>query len=132
MRVFYLDTSAVMKFLQEEDHTAALGDWKDTLESADRIVSSDILRTELLLGASRLNVPLLDVGALLSSMSLLTVTAGLCEAAGRLSGLRLRSLDALHIASAMSLTSSLHALVSYDTRMLYAAKQLGIPTLAPT
>ena len=131
MSAFYLDTSAVMKFLQEEEHTSALRDWKDTLKPGDRVVSSDILRTELLLGASRLNVPLLDVGALLSSMSLLSVTAGLCEAAGRLSGLGLRSLDALHIASAMSLTSSLHTLISYDTRMLNAAKELGIPTLAP-
>lgn len=42
-----------------------------------------------------------------------------------------RSLDAVHIASAQVVGSSLTALVSYDRRMLDVARSVGLPTAAP-
>lgn len=47
---WYLDTSAVAKLVLDEDHSAALRAW--VAEHADRLVSSDLLRAELL-GATR-------------------------------------------------------------------------------
>jgi predicted nucleic acid-binding protein len=43
----------------------------------------------------------------------------------------LRSLDAIHIASATSLGADLGVLITYDTRMQHAAAALGIAVLAP-
>jgi predicted nucleic acid-binding protein len=42
-----------------------------------------------------------------------------------------RTLDAVHIASAQVIGSSLHTLVSYDKRMLDVARSIGLPTAAP-
>jgi len=68
---------------------------------------------------------------LLHSLTLLRVTSGLCDSAGRLSGMGLRSLDALHLASAMSLGDDLDGVITYDHRMLAAAENLGLHTISP-
>jgi predicted nucleic acid-binding protein len=43
----------------------------------------------------------------------------------------LRSLDALHLASAMSLGDDLDGVITYDHRMLAAARELGLHTISP-
>jgi predicted nucleic acid-binding protein len=43
----------------------------------------------------------------------------------------LRTLDAIHVASAQVIGGALNALVSYDKRMLEAARSVGLPTAAP-
>lgn len=43
----------------------------------------------------------------------------------------LRSLDALHLAAAMSLGSDLAGIVAYDERLVDAASEQGIPTASP-
>lgn len=52
-------------------------------------------------------------------------------AAGRLGPEVLRSLDALHPASALDLGDSLDGLVTYDERLARAAESNGIPVLSP-
>ena len=47
-------------------------------------------------------------------------------------GPHLRSLDAIHLASAMRLRSAITALVTYDQRMTKAASDAGLPTVAPS
>lgn len=44
---------------------------------------------------------------------------------------RLRTLDAIHLAAALSLGDDLDVLVTYDRRMAEAAVELGIPVEAP-
>ncbi|MCC9157774.1 type II toxin-antitoxin system VapC family toxin [Streptomyces parvulus] len=44
---------------------------------------------------------------------------------------RLRTLDAIHVASALSLRDDLTALVTYDLRMLETARAEGLPAHAP-
>ena len=43
----------------------------------------------------------------------------------------IRTLDAVHIASAQVVGSSLDTMVSYDKRMLDVARSMGLPTAAP-
>ncbi|HLH59112.1 MAG TPA: VapC toxin family PIN domain ribonuclease, partial [Streptosporangiaceae bacterium] len=53
---------------------------------------------------------------------------------GRAAGVRpsaLRSLDAIHVASALTIRRDLTALVSYDKRLLAAAQEAGLPTACP-
>jgi predicted nucleic acid-binding protein len=132
VRVFYLDTSAAMKLLRIEPETEALVQWHRAIAAGPhRIVSSDLIRTELMLAAASFGVSATDVRQLIQALSLLRVTSALCEGAGRLTGLGLRSLDALHLASAMSLLESLDAVVTYDTRFARAARGLGLAVESP-
>ena len=56
---------------------------------------------------------------------------GLLGSAGTLLPAHLRSLDAIHLASALQLGTDLGSLVSYDQRMLDAARDLGIDVASP-
>ena len=51
--------------------------------------------------------------------------------AASLEPLQLRTLDAIHLATAELITRSRYAVVSYDERMLRAADQLGLRTTSP-
>ncbi len=68
---------------------------------------------------------------LLNSLNLLELDDTLLDHAATLVADNLRSLDAIHIASAQQLDDSLHALVIYNARMLDAARSLGLPTAQP-
>jgi uncharacterized protein len=59
------------------------------------------------------------------------VTTTILDRAGRLGPASLRSLDAIHTATALSLGSDLHALIAYDDRMIQAARALGLPVPSP-
>jgi predicted nucleic acid-binding protein len=58
------------------------------------------------------------------------LTYGLLDAAANLS-VPLRSLDAIHLASALRLGTDLRAFVAYDERLLFAAEQVGLAVVAP-
>jgi uncharacterized protein len=132
VRVFYLDTSAAMKLLREEEETSALIHWHRNLSTeSHQVVSSDILRTELMLAGTRWGVSATAIRRVVNSLTTLRLTSSVCDSAGRLAGLGLRSLDALHLASALTLEQSLHAVVTYDKKMIDAAEQLGLSTLRP-
>jgi predicted nucleic acid-binding protein len=69
-----------------------------------------------------------DVRALLDALVLVALDRPLLEAAVPL-GRRLRALDAIHLASA--LTVEAEAMLVYDRRLAAAAEQAGLRTLAP-
>ena len=132
MKVFYLDTSAAMKLLRHEVETPALVAWFHSIDQdRDRIVSSEILRTELALNATRYGASLEEVRGLLSSISLLSLSTSVLERAGQLSHLNLRSLVALHVASALELAPSLESMMTYDQKMVRATQQLGLAAVTP-
>jgi predicted nucleic acid-binding protein len=132
VKVFYFDASAAMKLLREEKETRALIQWQSELgPDSHQLVTSDILRTELMLAGTRWGVSATEIRRLVNTLTTLRVTSSVSDSAGRLSGLGLRSLDAVHLASALTLEQSLHAVVTYDKRMVNAAEQLGLPTISP-
>jgi predicted nucleic acid-binding protein len=128
--VFYLDTSAAAKLIVVEPGSTALRRW--LLSRDDRLFSSDLLRTELL-RATRRAAPeqMVQARAVLESLMLLRLTAGICERAAMLEPDLLRSLDALHLAAALEMGDELEGLVSYDQRMSQGASALGIKVVAP-
>lgn len=67
---------------------------------------------------------------LLASFTEILVTDEIRDAAASLPG-SVRTLDAVHIASAQAIGDALASLVSYDKRMLDIAHSIGIPTAAP-
>lgn len=127
---YYLDTSALVKLVVAEAETPALQGW---LAASDRQpVSCDLVRTELLRAVRRTD-PSLAVAAraVLDAITLLEVTTGHFEAAGRLDPKILRTLDAIHLAAALDLGDDLDGIVSYDERLAEAARANGVPVVTP-
>lgn len=127
---FYLDTSAAVKLVVAERGSTALLRW--VAERQDRIVSSDLLRTELL-RATRRGAPaqMERARAVLESIMVMTLVSSIFERAGELEPDLLRSLDALHLAAALDLGDDLEGIVTYDERLAEAAHNYGVPVVAP-
>jgi predicted nucleic acid-binding protein len=101
-------------------------------KATEPIVSSDLLRTELV-RATRRGAPdqMQQARAVLDSLVLLTIPTALFEQAGTVEPDLLRSLDALHLAAALDLGDDLDGIVTYDDRLASAAVALGIRVIAP-
>ena len=68
---------------------------------------------------------------LLTALSYIAIDEDIVDAAMSEPDRRLRSLDAIHLATARLLTAELDALVSYDDRLLKAANDAGLATVSP-
>jgi hypothetical protein len=128
---FYLDTSAAVKLVLSEPHSKAMSAWADA--HADSVVSSDLLRTELLRATLR-GAPdqMSRARAVLDSITIVTLPTPVFERAADLEPTLLRSLDAVHLAAALDLGDELDGIVTYDDRLTGAAKLHGAPVIAPT
>ena len=128
MSRWYLDTSAAMKLMVEEAESDALARAID--DEGPDLVASLLIETELRRAAHR--APALSqigVTDLLGSISLYELPPSLFAEAGLLPGAALRSLDALHLASAVCL--GVESVVTYDQRMAVAATELGLSVVSP-
>lgn len=126
----YFDTSALLKLIVMEPETDALREVVSS-SSSDR-VSSDLTRAELV-RAVRRGAPdrALTAREVLESLTLIPVTTETFESAARLEPGILRTLDALHLAAALSLGDDLEAVVTYDERLAEACRAHGVTVLAP-
>jgi predicted nucleic acid-binding protein len=125
----YLDSSAIVKLVVREPETAALiaflAPWQTRVTSAlARVEVVRAVRPHGDLATAR-------AATLVDDLNLLALDDPLLDAAAAIGANRLRSLDAIHIASAQQLEGELGALVSYDERMLTAARALGVPVSSP-
>jgi predicted nucleic acid-binding protein len=125
---YYLDTSAAVKLVVAEPESGPLTAWL----SGHEVVSSDLLRTELL-RAVRRAAPEQMVRArhVLDAIALLTLPSSTFDRAADLDPDLLRSLDALHLAAALDLGDDLEGIVTYDDRLARAALLHGIEVVAP-
>jgi uncharacterized protein len=129
--LYYADTSAVIKLLVEESHSRAFADFYDTHADAEW-VSSALLRIELTRAVTRVMPALLpDARDLLSAFSFIAMDEDIVEGAMNEPDRGLRSLDAIHLATARVLGTDLTAIVSYDDRLLKAAADAGLGTESP-
>lgn len=128
--VWYLDTSAFVKLIETEPESGALSVW---LAEGRRRASSDLLRTEALRAARRAGAAAVErCRALLGTLPLIRVDATVFDAAGSLGPSDLRSLDAIHLAAALSLGSDLAGVVTYDRQMAMGARVLGVAVASPS
>lgn len=130
MKVFYIDTSAMLKLLVDETHAGAYRRWAS--KHSGKLVSCDVLRTELLRAALRYDRSLLAAARLaLQTVHLVRCREDTFDRAGLLTPETLRSLDAIHIASALEWGSELQGMVTYDLKLALAAAEQGIQVLSP-
>ena len=131
MSLYYADTSAVIKLLVEESHSQAFAAFYDAHADAEW-VSSALLRIELTRAVTRaLPVLLPDARDLLLAFSFVAIDDDIVEGAMNEPDRGLRSLDAIHLATARILGEDLDAIVSYDDRLLKAATDAGLATVSP-
>ena len=129
MTVWYLDTSAALKFLVDEVESAALVEAFEATQPD--CVATCLLETELRRAVWRYDeLSQTDVTDLLEGISLHEVPPSLFREAGLIPGDSLRSLDSIHLAAALRL--GVDQLVTYDTRLIAAAEESGMHTLTPS
>ena len=126
----YLDSSAIVKLVVREPETRALLAF---LEPRHVRVTSALARVEVVRAVRRHGRSASTrATAVLDSLSQLALDDALLDSAAAIEANQLRSLDAIHLASAQQLEGELDVLVTYDERMLAAARALGLPVSHPT
>jgi predicted nucleic acid-binding protein len=129
--MIYLDSSALLKLLVEEPESAALALWLSG-QATTPAVSSELARLEVVRAARRLDAAVVPAArALVSQVDLLPLTSGLIDEAAEVGEPALRSLDAIHVVSALSIRDDLTAFVAYDHRLVAAARAAKLDVHRP-
>ena len=127
--IAYLESSAAGKLLAREPESDALAEFLSGTGEPLGLVSSILLDTELRRIATRHSIPQTSVSAVLRRVGLVVPTRAFFHEAGLLPGAWLRSLDALHLITAIKTGSDV--VISYDRRLIEAAESVGLTTLSP-
>ncbi|MFD5828035.1 type II toxin-antitoxin system VapC family toxin [Lentzea sp. NPDC060358] len=132
--MIYLDTAAAVKLVREERETAALVEWLNN--AADQsLVSSALIEVELPRALRRSSPGVLGaVAGVLARLHRVEINAAVRATAAAYADPLLRSLDAIHLATADVLVASdkkVTAFVTYDKRLAAAASSIGLPATAP-
>lgn len=128
-RATYVDSSALVKLAVREPESAAL---RRYLARHRPLVSSALARTEVMRALLPLGPDAVRGGRdVLARVDLLRINDRVLDAAGLLVPSDLRSLDAIHLASADVLGSDLRAFVTYDERLAAAAAGRGLRVIQP-
>jgi uncharacterized protein len=134
--ILYVDTSALLKLLVREAESAAI---ERELLTWRELATSVIAEVELPRAVARAREERTDAvidGSLvlqgvLSSATIIPLSEGVVAAARKVKPVHVGALDAIHIASALSLGKQLAGVATYDKRMQDALEPLGVCVIAP-
>lgn len=134
--VLYVDTSALVKLVIREGESEAI---EAEISSWERIATSEIAAIELPRAVARARadgraevVGGRVVMEILAALAMVPLTDDVRALAAAVEPVGLRTLDAIHLASALTLGDDLAGLLTYDRRMVEAAVQRGVTLLAPS
>jgi predicted nucleic acid-binding protein len=126
--LIYIDTSALLKLVLPEAESPSVDEYV-----LDRVlVSSSLLVVEARRGTLRRSprrLPRLDI--VLSRVEIVEMSPAVVESASRLPDPMLRSLDAIHLATALMIREELDAVLTYDDRLAGAATSHGLTVETP-
>ena len=125
----YLDASAILKLTVEEHESLALIDYLGERELA--ISTSVIAEVEVIRSLQRLRASRADQDDAMRGIYLLNLDADVRHEALRLKPHQLRALDAIHLATALSIGRRGLEFVTYDDRQAEAARQAGLKVVQP-
>lgn len=130
MRSVYLDTSVLGRILLAEPDAPAI---RRELGRFERHVSSGLLSVELHRLGLREDM-LTHVAELLSGKVLIPLDEEILAAAETIAPPTVATLDAIHLATAVSLSTAgkLDALMTYDKQLAIGAREHGLEVLAPS
>ncbi|HEY8871133.1 MAG TPA: type II toxin-antitoxin system VapC family toxin [Candidatus Limnocylindrales bacterium] len=124
----YIDSSALVKLVVEEAESGTMYRW--WLE-AERVTTSRIAVIETVRAAARRSHDPQHRDLVIDELEIIELDEAIAVRAAALQPPSLRTLDAIHVASALPLLSELDAFVTYDLRLAEAARALGLPVVSP-
>jgi predicted nucleic acid-binding protein len=132
--VIYLDSAALVKLVREEAESRALVDWLNG-QPGQRLVASALVEVEVPRALRRSQPGVLGaVAATLARIDRIAIDAAVRATAAAYVDPLLRSLDAIHLATADELVASgktVSAFVTYDARLADSARAVGLSVVAP-
>lgn len=125
----YVDSSALVKLAIPEPESVAL---RAELVRWQRHVSSALARVEVVRACARVDEKAHVVATrVIDAVDLIAVDDEILGRAARIAPAALRSLDAIHVASALLVGDALGVVVAYDERLLEAMAAAGLRTTSP-
>lgn len=131
MSVWYLDSSAIVKFVVIERESAAMAAWRAELDPEDVLMTCELAVAEVLRAVRRVDGDVDVALAHLDSLEQVVMDRDLMLAAGNGYPPGIRTLDAIHLAAAVAAGEELGGVITHDARMADAARELGLVALAP-
>lgn len=129
--MIYLDSAALVKLIRFEDSSLELTEWLNARADTP-LVSSVLSEVEVPRALRRVAPDALGaVARTFARLYRVEMDEAIRADAGALADPDLRSLDAVHLATARTVGAQLQAFVSYDRRLLRAGDALGLPTASP-
>ena len=129
--MIYLDTTAIMKLIAHEPETPHLTDYL-TARTDTTWFTCSLTHAELLRATAHMPAEATDhAHHILDGLDTVAMTDRLITSATTLRPAPHRTLDALHIAAALTAQPHLHALVTYDPQLATAARHHHITTTNP-
>ena len=129
--IIYAETSAVIPLIKREPSSNSLRTYfGDLIDDGHLLLTARLTETELRRTAHRYGIPQGFATAALEALAIEEMTGAHFKLAGTIGATSLRSLDALHVAVAVSTGCS--AVMTLDKRVEEAADSVGIPALDPT
>ena len=130
--MIYLDSSALLKLLFQEAESDDLEQWLSARQPAG-LVSSEIAKLEVIRASRRLDPGVVAAArALVSQLDLIPLNGALLTESAEAGEPLLRTLDAIHLASALAIRQELTAFVVYDDRLYEAAEAAGLNPVSPS
>ncbi len=134
--ILYVNTSALLKLLVREAESAAI---ERELLTWSELATSVIAEVELPRAVARAREERADTAidgslvlqGVLSSAAIIPLSESVVAAARMVKPVHVGALDAIHIASALSLGKQLAGVATYDKRMQDALEPLGVRVIAP-
>ena len=125
---WYLDSSAILKTIFDEKERADLLRVLNMQSTSSRLSRVEVRRTVARLAPTKA----IEVNGELEKINFLPISAAILLVAENFSSdISLRALDAIHVATVMSLEGSIEGLITYDMQMITNAKALGINVIHP-
>jgi predicted nucleic acid-binding protein len=127
-KLSYVDASALVKLVVEESRSAAMLRW---FVESETVVTSRIGIIETSRASRRTAHDPERLRRVLDSMAVIECDAVIADRAAAVVPPSVRTLDAIHVATALALGGTLDAFVTYDERLAQAAREAGLPVVAP-
>lgn len=130
--MIYVDTSALLKLLKDDEAEGPALRAHLEATAEPRLVSSTLLTVEARRSMLRIRpegLPKVDL--VLAEVAQISISDAVIESASRLPDPLLRSLDAIHLATALLIRDDIETVLTYDLRLRGAAEAHGLPTAAP-
>ena len=130
--MIYLDSAAVVKLVHAEPESPALRTW--LYERAETgWISSVLVEIESFRALARYAPEaVIRLPPVLDQIDLIDISPRVRILAQTVRPVTVRSLDAIHLGTALSIRRQLTSFVTYDKRLLDAAIAAGLPADSPT